>query len=721
MVRRKVEDSKKKKKKKEKRNNTKASRKNLEDSKNSILRKLGSRQGLRRSRDILEPCVSLLFVSSIATMAEKMYYWGEQKDQVDPDQTFIEFKAKSVGSSRGREASHAAAKTSVSTSQGRAIEVGNREEDTERGGWDNKLDFLFSCISVSVGLGNVWRFPYLCYKNGGGAFLITYGIAMVFCGIPIFFQEVAIGQYLGAGGMTLVGQLCPLLQGVGYATMTIVFFLDVYYCIIIAWTLFYLISTFVNIPNVPWKGCGNWWNTEDCFDGLEKIEETTDLVNSNSTNSTCNENVTLHHATPVEEYWERRLLGITPGIESIGGIQWELLGCLVIGWLLVYFIIRRGLHQSGKIIWFSALFPYVVLFILLGRAVTLEGSYNGLLYYVTPRWEELMSPGPWIDGATQIFFAYSIGTGALPALGSYNKFHHNCYKDALITCVVNTLTCLLAGCVTFSILGHIALEQGTEVAKVVKSGPGLVFLTYPEVVLKLPGASMWAIIFFVMLLILGIDSEFCIVESFITGVVDNWPDLLRPHRNKFTIAICCLMFLLGLPMVTNGGVYIFQLMDFYSASGMSILWVCFFQTIAISWIFGARKFCDCIHQMMGIRLNNFWYVCWVVFAPVIMAFIFVFQCVQYKPLRYGNNYEYPTWAEVIGVCLSLSSMIWIPVYAVYYVVVTPGSIKENILKGLKPNIKSHPKLPKGEKSAVIPMSESSAGLITKNNSFLSQT
>lgn len=140
---------------------------------------------------------------------------------------------------------------------------------------------------------------------------------------------------------------------------------------------------------------------------------------------------------------------------------------------------------------------------------------------------------------------------------------------------------------------------------------------------------------------------------------------------------------------------------------MSILWVCFFQTIAISWIFGGRKFCDCIHQMMGIRLNYFWYICWVVFAPVIMAvsiasrkiprreikkkkkerkgqisfffffqFIFIFQCVQYKPLKYGNNYEYPTWAEVIGVCLSLSSMIWIPVYAVYYVVVTPGSIKE---------------------------------------------
>ncbi|XP_014606088.1 PREDICTED: sodium- and chloride-dependent GABA transporter 1-like isoform X1 [Polistes canadensis] len=647
-------------------------------------------------------------------MAEKMYYWGEEKNQPDSDQTFIEFKAKSTvtENKKRKEESRAATKTSSSAIQGRSTDFASREEDAERGGWDNKLDFLFSCISVSVGLGNVWRFPYLCYKNGGGAFLITYGIAMLFCGIPIFFQEVAIGQYLGSGGMTLLSQLCPLLQGVGYATMTIVFFLDIYYCIIISWTLFYLISTIINLPGVPWSSCGHWWNTENCFDASTESKMISD--------ANYTKNITYHHTTPVEEFYERRVLGITAGIENIGGMQWELLGCLILGWLLVYLIIRRGLHQSGKIIWFSALFPYVVLFILLGRAVTLDGSYDGLLYYVTPRWKELLSPGPWIDGTTQIFFAYSIGTGALPALGSYNRFHHNCYRDALITCVVNTLTCLLAGCLTFSILGHIALEQGTEVSEVVKSGPGLVFLTYPEVVLKLPGASIWAIIFFVMLLILGIDSEFCIVDSFITGIIDNWPNL-RPHRSKFTIAICILMFCLGLPMVTNGGVYIFQLMDFYSASGMSILWVCFFQTIAISWFFGAQKFCDCVHQMMGIRLNKFWYICWIFFAPVIMAFIFIFQCVLYKPLKYGNDYEYPTWAEIVGFCLSISSMIWIPLYAIYYVFVTPGSIKENILKGLKPNLKSNPKLPKGEKSTVMPMSESSAGLITKNSSFLSQT
>ncbi|KAJ8873310.1 hypothetical protein PR048_026944 [Dryococelus australis] len=170
----------------------------------------------------------------------------------------------------------------------------------------------------------------------------------------------------------------------------------------------------------------NWWNTPNCY---------TAGMNATFVHSHMN-----HTTTPVEEFWERRVLQITEGINNLGGLQWELVGCLTIGWGLVYLIICRGLHSSGKytplilydcaaqIIWFTALFPYAVLLVLLVRSVTLSGAEQGLLYYITPRWEELLKAEPWIDGASQIFFAYSIGTGALPALGSYNKFHHNCYK-----------------------------------------------------------------------------------------------------------------------------------------------------------------------------------------------------------------------------------------------------------------------------------------------------
>lgn len=164
------------------------------------------------------------------------------------------------------------------------------------------------------------------------------------------------------------------------------------------------------------------------------------------------------------------------------------------------------------------MFPYLIMGSLLIRAVTLEGAGEGIRYLITPRWESLMDSDTWIEGTTQIFFGYSVGVGTLPALGSFNKFHHNCYRyrifqyskrtkmlkysfcrDAVLTCVINTLTSIIPSLITFSILGFIAASQGSTVSDVVESGPGLVFITYPQVVLQLPGARIWAVVFFVML------------------------------------------------------------------------------------------------------------------------------------------------------------------------------------------------------------------------------
>lgn len=565
-----------------------------------------------------------------------------------------------------------------------------------RGEWGNSLDFLFSCISVSVGLGNVWRFPYLCYKNGGGAFLIVYFISMAFCGVPIFLQEVAFGQYLGSGGMTLVAQVAPMLKGVGIATMCVVGFLDIYYSVIIAWTLFYLFMGFTALPDVPWNTCEGWWNTPACFTGEYKhgivaaINQTImRAINDTQALATVDHNATESNRTfsPVEEFWENRVLQMNKGLEfGLGSMQWELAGCLLLAWIIVYSIIAKGLHTSGKIIWFTALFPYFVMIILLFRAITLEGAWDGLAYYVHVDFDKLTEGRTWIDGATQIFFAYSVGMGALPALGSYNKFHHNCFRDAIITCIVNTLTCLLAGVLVFSILGYMANIQKTDIHGVVNSGPGLVFLTYPDMVLSLPASVVWATIFFLMLLTLGVDSEFCNVEALVTGIVDNWPDQLLRRRRLFTVILSFCLFLLGLPMVTQGGVFLFQLMDFYSCSGMALLWVCLWQTIALGWVFGAARFCDCVEQMTGHRPGLFWYLCWKFFAPLVMVSVFLFYVISYQPVTYGEDYKYPKWAEAMGLCMSFSSMIWVPGYAIYYVLTQPGTLRQNIKKGLTPDI-----------------------------------
>eukprot|EP00096_Caligus_rogercresseyi_P015098 TRINITY_DN754_c1_g1_i18.p1 TRINITY_DN754_c1_g1~~TRINITY_DN754_c1_g1_i18.p1 ORF type:complete len:580 (+),score=73.85 TRINITY_DN754_c1_g1_i18:82-1821(+) len=536
-------------------------------------------------------------------------------------------------------------------------EKGEEEEassqERTRGYWKNPWDFLFSCISVSVGLGNVWRFPYLCYKNSGGVFLIIYFITMIFCGIPIFLMEVAIGQYLGAGGMTTIGQICPILKGVGIATMVMVTFYNIYYCIIVAWSLFYFIASFVSIPGLPWDSCDRYWNTLHCW---TQNGSSTPLNNS---------------TTPVEEFWTNRVLKQNQGIEfGLGDLNWELAGTLLLGWILVYLIICRGLHQSGYVIWFTALFPYFVMVILLVRALTLEGAMDGLRAYVKLDWRYFYKGSTWIDAATQIFFAYSVGTGALPALGSYNRFNHNCFRDAFITCVINTCTCLTAGVLVFSILGYMAHLYQVTVDQVAASGPGLVFITYPELVLNLPLSCFWAIIFFSMLLVLGIDTEFCSVESLVTGIVDNWSSQLMKHRNKVAAGVCVCLYLLGLPMVTEGGIYLFQIMDFYSASGMSLLWICFFETVAISWFYGVEKFSDNIKEMTGRRPNLFLRLCWKYFGPFVMAGGFIYYFISYSPLEFCTPTP-PQQAENQGPLILFSFLILVPRLSLFYILLQP--------------------------------------------------
>jgi len=244
---------------------------------------------------------------------------------------------------------------------------------------------------------------------------------MIFCGIPVFLLEVSIGQYLGAGGMTTIAQICPMLKGVGIATMVMVTYYNIYYCVIVAWSLYYFIASFVAIPDLPWNTCDGWWNSEQCWMPIE--DENGTVLNPVAD---IDKNKTI---APVEDFWNNRVLQMNDGLEfGLGNVQWEMAGALFGGWLLVYLIVWRGLHQSGYIIWFTALFPYTVMSVLLVRAVTLPGAADGLLAYVKIDWSYMKNGGTWIDAATQIFFAYSVGVGALPALGSYNRFNHNCFR-----------------------------------------------------------------------------------------------------------------------------------------------------------------------------------------------------------------------------------------------------------------------------------------------------
>ncbi|TKS90962.1 Sodium- and chloride-dependent GABA transporter 2 [Collichthys lucidus] len=510
-------------------------------------------------------------------------------------------------------------------SQAKGLLPSSEEKMEERGQWSNKIEFILSVAGSIIGLGNMWRFPYLCYKNGGGAFLIPYLIFLFTCGVPVFFLEIALGQYTSEGGITCWRKISPLFEGLGYGTQVIVTLLNFYYIIVLAWGIFYLSFSFS--WDLAWSSCNNTWNTENCVEFQRRNNQAIDL------NTT----------SPVIEFWERRALRISPGIDHMGSLNWDLALCLFIAWVMCYFCIWKGVKSTGKVVYFTATFPYLMLIVLLIRGLTLPGAGIGIQFYLYPDLGRLADPQVWMDAGTQIFFSYAICLGSLTALGSYNKYNNNCYRDCLSLCFLNSGTSFVAGFAIFSILGFMSYEQNVPISEVAESGPGLAFIAYPRAVSMMPFSPLWAALFFIMIVFLGLDSQ--------------------------------------------GGMYVFQLFDYYAASGMCLLFMAIFETVCIAWVYGADRFYDNIEDMIGYRPGPYIKYCWLFFTPATCIGTFAFSLIKYTPLKYNNEYVYPWWGYVIGWLLALSSMVCIPLWMVYKISTTQGTLKERIQLLITPSDK----------------------------------
>uniref|UniRef100_A0A8C5HJJ8 Transporter n=1 Tax=Gouania willdenowi TaxID=441366 RepID=A0A8C5HJJ8_GOUWI len=559
----------------------------------------------------------------------------------------------------------------------------NQPKPVEREQWNNKMEFILAVAGHIIGLGNVWRFPYLCYKNGGGwffyfglinkhllifyvsgVFFIPYVLFLFTCGIPLFFLETSLGQFTCQGGITCWKKICPLFQGLGFGSQVVVLYTGVYYIIILAWAFLYLFSSFRS--ELPWASCNNSWNTDGCF--VYGHNQTSHLqLYGNSTSS-------------VVEFWERRVLGLSDGIDEIGNIRWDLALCLLLAWLLCYFCVWNGIKSTGKVVYFTATFPYVMLAVLLVRGLTLPGAKGGIMFYLYPDPSRLADPQVWMDAGSQVFYSYGVCTGVLTSLGSYNKYNNNCYRDCIFLCTLNSLTSFTAGFAIFSVLGFMAKEQGVDISVVAESGPGLAFIAYPRAVALMPLPQLWAVFFFIMIVLLGLDSEFVYQEALVTTISDLYPSVFQSNgrRRLLLLAISVGSFFIGLLMVTEGGLYIFQLFDYYACSGMTLLLFAILQSLCVGWVYGADRHYDNIRDMIGYRPWPFMKYCWQYFTPAICTCTFIFLMTKYTPLKFNNTYEYPWWGHMIGGFFTLSSTLLVPLWMLYAMSVTPGTFKKRL-------------------------------------------
>ncbi|XP_015434041.1 PREDICTED: sodium-dependent nutrient amino acid transporter 1-like [Dufourea novaeangliae] len=548
----------------------------------------------------------------------------------------------------------------------RTVSATNTDQQ-ERPQWGSKTEFLMSCVAFSVGLGNVWRFPSTAYENGGGAFLIPYIIVLFIIGKPVYYMEMILGQF-SSRSCVEVWSVSPGFKGIGYGTAVSVFAVVTYYCSLMALTLYYLLASFQSV--LPWAFCWEEWG-DVCFDST----------------SASNETLNINKSSSADLYFRKVVLNEVGIQEGLGEPSWKLVLALLFSWACVFVVLRNGVKSSGKAAYFLALFPYVIMITLLVRAVTLDGAMNGIIFLFMPAWEKIMDPRVWYAAVTQSFFSLGVCFGAVTMYSSYNRFDHNVLRDCTLVTTMDLCTSLIAGTTIFGILGNLAHESGKgDISTVVRAGTGLAFISYPEALAKFTVVpQLFAVLFFLMLFVLGIGTTVAFTSVISSIVKDKFP---RIQYWKVAAGVTSTGFLIGIVYCTRGGQYILNLVDYFGGTFI-VVFLASFELIAISWVYGLDNFLDDVEFMTGHRPSFYWRLCWGFATPLALFTILVYFLSELTPLVYNDEY-YPTSAYAAGWILLVLGVIQLPVWMIINKLQNKGKTASDILQ---PNSDWGPKDP----------------------------
>jgi len=444
--------------------------------------------------------------------------------------------------------------------------------------WDSRTAFIFAAIGSAVGLGNLWRFPYIAASNGGGAFLIPYFVALLTAGIPLLILECGLGQMLQRGAPEALGSVRKGCEWVGWWALAVGSMISFYYAAVMAWSWDYLWYSFKALicgTAVPWKeDAGRFFTTV----------------------------VLQKSAGP----WE------------FGGLSWPVVLGVAVTWVAVFLIIHRGLKVVSKVVMVTVPLPLILLIALFVRTIYLNGAEAGLAYYLTPRFEELLKPGVWLAAYGQVFFSLSLGFGIMIAYASYEPRESDVNNDVLIVSFGNCGTSFFAGFVVFTTLGYLVAQSGvsTTVPEVVGAGPDLTFITYPEAIALMPGAALVGVLFFLALLTLGIDSLFSIVEAIITGIEDKWPIC----RDKITAIFCTVGMVVGLVYASHAGYHWLGIVDGWM-SDFGLAAVGLVECIIIGWFYKTGQLRRWLNSVSEVRVGLWWDACIKFITPAILVVV----------------------------------------------------------------------------------------------------
>lgn len=463
------------------------------------------------------------------------------------------------------------------------------KEDEDRGRWAGRVPFILACVGAAIGLGNVWRFPSLVYKYGGGPFFIPYLLALFLIGIPILILEFGLGQAYQSGDIVSFGSIHRRLRGVGFASCFESFVVAVYYNAIIAWALYYFFNCF-SYP-LPWM-------PGDVGNGTDIVSKAT-------------------------EFFIVDAIGLTPAEEGFAGFQIYIYLLIVFVWLFIFTAIIKGVAITGKVVYVTCTMPAVIILIMLVQGLTLPGAGDGIYAYIG-NWDFSKlteDPGIWARATTQIFFSIGITFGIMTAYASYNPRQSCAVNDAVIVALANSTFSIVSGFAVYSVLGFMAHKNGVAVEDVSTGGVALAFEVFP-VGLGLvggdtngsTGGAVLCALFFLCLFLLGIDSAFAFVEAACTAVEDSRKFNGIP-RAKIIAAICATGAILGVFFATSIGYHLLDIIDWWINS-VAMLLVGLMECVSAGWVYGS------VPQSEKLGTTALWIHAVGFFGGAVVCFLF---------------------------------------------------------------------------------------------------
>jgi neurotransmitter:Na+ symporter, NSS family len=456
----------------------------------------------------------------------------------------------------------------------------------KRDQWGSKVGFILAAVGSAVGLGNIWRYPYLLYSNGGGAFLIPYFFALFTAGIPLMILEYGFGHKYKGSTPLAMARANKKWEWLGWWPSINSFIILTYYTMILSWAVNYLYFSLTQ----AWGADPNSFFFQD-------------------------------------------FLKLSSSPFSLGGIIWPVFFGITVMWMLNWYICYRGvsggIEKLNKILLPSLL---VIMIIIVIRGVTLPGASLGLNRLFTPDWSKVMDARVWIAAYGQVFFSLSLAMGVMMTYSSYLPEKTDINNSAFMTAFANSGFEFLAAIGVFGILGYMAASQGVGIDEVASQSIGLAFVVFPKVFTVMGSfGNLFGVLFFVSLIFAGLTSSISMVEAFSSAVIDK----TGISRKKIVTFTSVAGYLISILYATGAGLYFLDIVDAFINS-YAIVTVGLAEAFAVGWLLGAHRIREHTNAISYYSVGKWWDIMVKFVTPAVLTYMVIQNFINDINKPYGG-------------------------------------------------------------------------------------